>query len=115
MVSFFAREFVLRLVLLLLVSSGLLFWGITANRNSTASSGWPSVAATIISSTVTECEQSAGRSGTSRCFQTDLQYTYRVEDQTYTGWRLSYHGVPCKSGKRGRPGYLHQIMASAET
>jgi hypothetical protein len=103
MIRYFEAGFVTRAAAIMLLSLAAIYWGMRENRNSTVSADWPAVPATILSSTVVEKENYGGRGGsTSKCFEAELRYEYKIRSQSYSGWRVSYHGAPCKGGKRGR-------------
>lgn len=103
MIRYFEAGFVTRAATIVLFSLAVICWGIRENRNSTFSEDWPAVPVTILSSTVVEKENYGGKGGSiSKCFEAKLRYAYKVGSQSYAGWRVSYHGAPCKGGKRGQ-------------
>ena len=83
------------------VGAGVLWWGIQDSRSAFKSVRWPSVTGTVISSYVSESSDDDGTT-----YGADVQYDYVVNDQAYTGDRVSHGDV-----STGDPSYAQKIVA----
>ncbi len=100
---YFTLHFVIKAGFLLLGSLFFLSAGMALNAASEASRDWSETHGVVLSSRVVEDRQRSGAGGgESACFRADIRYGYRTQGQTYHNDRLTYHGNPCKGGKRGR-------------
>lgn len=73
-----------------LLGLGLLAFAVINRRKATASQNWPSVPGQVVSSSVQRNTHRDTDGDTSYTYQPQIEYTYAVGEQTFTGKRISF-------------------------
>lgn len=90
-------------IIFLGVGIGLSYWGYGMLQEAKASSDWPSVTGTIVSSDVSSHRSTSGsgsKKKTSTVYEPVITYTYKVDGKSYTSDRITTGDYSSSSSKR---------------